>query len=204
MRAIADPAARPTPVLLVHGLWDTAGRLAPLVEGLRARGIEPLATVDIPNHGGVPFEQLGELVRARADALLAEHGARQLDLVGFSMGALACRYYLQRCGGRDRTRRFVSISGPHRGTLTAYSLPLAGIRQMRPGSALLADLERDPAPFGDVAVHCVYTPYDLMIVPATSSVLPGALSVHRIPVPVHRWMIRDPRVHDTVAQLLVG
>ena len=65
-------------------------------------------------------------------------------------------------------RRFISISGPHKGTLAAYALPLAGLHDMRPGSALIRDLEGDRDAFGSVEVHCLYTPYDLMIVPATS------------------------------------
>jgi len=191
------------PVLLVHGLWDSAARIAPLVRGLAARGVEPLATVDLrPNDGRAPIAALGEQVCVRADAVRAEYGCERIDLVGFSMGALACRYYLQRCGGIASTRRFISISGPHRGTLAAYALPFAGARQMRPGGALLCDLELDVAPFADVEVHCVYTPYDLMIVPATSALIAGARSVHRIPVPIHRMMLRDPRVLDIVARLL--
>jgi pimeloyl-ACP methyl ester carboxylesterase len=91
------------PVLLVHGLWDSAARLAPLVRGLAARGVEPLATVDLrPNDGRAPIAALGEQVCARADAVRAEHGCERIDLVGFSMGALACRYYLQRCGSGKR------------------------------------------------------------------------------------------------------
>jgi triacylglycerol lipase len=73
---------------------------------------------------------------------------------------------------------------------------------MRPGSALLADLAADPDPWRNVCVHCIYTPYDLMILPATSSVLAGAHSVHRIPVAIHRFMLRDRRVLDRVARLL--
>lgn len=192
------------PVLIVHGLWDSSVRLAPLARGLRERGIERVVPMDIPSDGRTTISALGELVCARVDALRAEHGCAQIDLVGFSMGALACRYFLQRCGGCEHTRRFVSISGPHRGTLTAYGLPLAGVRQMRPKSALLLDLERDAAPFGSVEVHCVYTPFDMMIVPSSSSVLSGVRSVHSVPVPLHRWMIQDARVLDLVARLLQG
>ena len=47
--------------------------------------------------------------------------APRLDIVGFSMGALASRHYIQRGAGKQRVRRFVSISGPHAGTLTAYT-----------------------------------------------------------------------------------
>jgi triacylglycerol lipase len=193
------------PVLLVHGLWDSSVRIAPLARGLASRGIGPIACVDlVPSDGRAPIAVLGEQVAASADALRVEHAAPRIDLVGFSMGALACRYYLQRCGGAAFARRFISISGPHRGTLTAYALPFAGVRQMRPGSELLLGLERDPAPFGDVQVHCIYTPYDLMVVPATSALLTGAHSTHRVPISFHRWMLRDRRVLDLVATLLTG
>ena len=199
----AAPRAAPCPVLLVHGLWDSPVRLAPLSEGLVARGIRKVASVHLrPADGRAPIAALAEQVAAHAEALTHEHGCERVDIVGFSMGALAARYYLQRGGGRERTRRFVSISGPHAGTLTAYGLPLAGVRQMRPGSVLLSELAADPDPWGAVEVHCVYTPYDLMIVPAASSILKGARSVHRVPVAVHRWMLRDRRVLDLVARLL--
>src|SRR4051794_3350044 len=121
------------PVLVVHGLWDTEARIDPLVRGLRARGVEHVSSFDLePNSGRAPIAELARQVKERADALLAKHACRQIDLVGFSMGALASRYYLQRCGGRDHVRRFVSISGPHAGTWMAFALPFEGVRQMRP------------------------------------------------------------------------
>jgi triacylglycerol lipase len=123
-------------------------------------------------------------------------------LIGFSMGALIARVYLAQLGGRELVGRFVSISGPHAGTWTAYGLPLPGVMQMRPDSPLLRNLARDPRALEPVSVHCLYTPFDAMIVPADSSVLPGARSVDRVPVLVHRWMLSDPRVLKIVLGLL--
>jgi len=191
------------PLLIVHGLWDSLTRIDPLVQGLRARGIERVLGFDLlPSTGRAPIGELARQVAEQADALRRESGAQQIDLLGFSMGALAARCYLQQGGGRAHVRRFISISGPHAGTLTAFALPFAGVRDMRPRSALLRALEADTDPFGNVEVHCIYTPLDLMIVPATSSILRGAHSVHRLPIPLHRWMIRDSRVLDLVASLL--
>ena len=126
----------------------------------------------------------------------------QFDIVGFSMGALVSRVYLQLLGGvkSGRVRRFISISGPHQGTFMAYALPFAGVRDMRPGSALLEKLRKDD--WGNVEVHCLYTPWDASIVPAKSSILPGATSVTKFNVPLHRFMITDGRVLDHIAQLL--
>jgi triacylglycerol lipase len=191
------------PVLVVHGIWDSRERIEPLIAGLNARGLRNVASFDlIPNTGRAPIAELARQVQVHAAALAGEHATAKIDLVGFSMGALAARYYLQRCGGRDRVRRFISISGPHAGTWTAFALPFEGVRQMRPGSALLRDLDADQQPFGDVDVHCIYTSLDVMIVPATSSVLRNARSVHRVGVPLHRWMLSDRRVLDIVAGLL--
>lgn len=192
----------PTPVLLVHGIWDSARRLEPLRAGLVARGVASVHAMDLtPNTGAAPIATLSAQVDAKARSLAAD-GA--LDVVGFSMGALVARHWIQRGGGRDRVRRFVSLSGPHHGTLTAHALPLDGARDMRPRSALLRDLAADADPFGAVEVHCLYTPFDVMVTPARTAVLPGARSVTAVPVALHRFMITDPRVLDRVAAILRG
>jgi triacylglycerol lipase len=188
--------------LIVHGIWDSRARMRDLEHGLIARGFPHARAFDMkPNDGRAPLAALAAQAKQQADALIEEHGG-PIDVVGFSMGALISRYYLQRLGGKAHVRRFVSVSGPHRGTLAAYALPLPGLRDMRPGSALLRDLEADPDAFGEVEVHCLYTPYDLMIVPATSSVLPGARSVQRIELPIHRMMITQRAALDAIAGVL--
>ncbi|UJR82551.1 lipase family alpha/beta hydrolase [Sandaracinus amylolyticus] len=191
------------PVLLVHGIWDRAADLAALQRGLERRGIAPVRAMDlVPNDGRAPILVLAEQVASRASELAREHGTERVDVVGFSMGALVTRTYVQRLGGKARVRRFVSISGPHRGTATAFALPFAGTRDMRPGSAFLAQLESDADPWGDVEVHVLYTPLDLMIVPATSSRLRGARSETAMNVALHRWMIEDERAIERVAAIL--
>ncbi len=189
-------------MLLVHGIWDTGAKLAILERVIEARGRD-VETIDLtPNDGRAPIRELAAQVAARVDELRSRAGVDRIDLVGFSMGALVSRTYIQRLGGRDRVRRFVSISGPHAGTLDAMVMPYAGTRDMRPGSALLRDLASDADPWGDVEVHVLYTPFDLMIVPARSSELRGARSTQRIPVAFHRFMIESPRATKAVADLL--
>lgn len=191
------------PLVLVHGIWDDARRLEPLRAGLGARGLgSPVVHELRPNDGSAPIAELAAGLDAHLAALSEERGAARLDVVGFSMGALVTRYVVQRLSGRSRIRRFVSVSGPHAGTHTARALPLRGARDMRPGSALLADLAADADPWGPVEVHVLYTPYDLMIVPARSSRLEGARTETVLPIPLHRWMISDARALDAMAALL--
>lgn len=191
------------PVIVVHGILDSARRIEPLTAGLRALGVGPISAVDLVPRWGFPqLERHAEQLAAFVDSTLRTHGARELDLVGFSMGALIARLYLRELARDVRVHNFVSISGPHRGTHVARAFPFAGVRQMRPDSALLRRLGDDCSALAPTRVHCIYTPYDAMILPPSSSVLPGAASVHRIPVPLHRLMLSDRRVLTTVAGLL--
>lgn len=191
------------PIVVVHGIWDNERSVGPLADGLRQRGHAQVHTLSLdPPWGNATIEQLAQQLARFVDDLRLQHGVNAVDLVGFSMGALVSRTYLQLLGGERHVRNFISISGPHRGTLTAYALPLPGVRQMRPGSALLRQLGSDVSHLQDVAVHCLVTPYDAMIVPSDSGVLGGARSVHRVPVLLHRLMLFDVRVHTLVADLL--
>jgi triacylglycerol lipase len=192
-------------VLLVHGIWDTGRNFRHLIQRLERAGHPAVHTVELrPNTGSAPLSALAEQVDAAASALLAKEGTTQLDLVGFSMGALVARYWLQRLGGNARTRRFVSISGPHQGTWTAWFMPLAGVRQMRPSSALLRDLARDERPFADVEVHVLWTPFDLMVFPPRTACIPGAKSEHRVTTLLHRFMLTNGTALDRVVEILNG
>jgi triacylglycerol lipase len=190
-------------VLLVHGIWDDGAKLGTMRRAIERAGLGPVAAIDlVPNDGRGPILELAGIVAREARALAARAPSSRIDVVGFSMGALVVRAWIQRAGGKALVRRFVSISGPHAGTLTALAIPYAGVREMRPGSPLLRELEADPDPWGEVEVHVLYTPFDLMIVPPSSSRLRGARSEQRLPIALHRWMIEDPRAIERVVAIL--
>jgi triacylglycerol lipase len=184
-------------VLLVHGIGDTSAVFARMAGWLEARGFRPLAVDLTPSDGTVGLDRLAQQVATFAGQHLADD--ETFDLVGFSMGGLVGRYYVQRLGGAERVDRLITISAPHRGTYTAYAMRNEGSRQMRPGSAFLADLNGDAAPLARVRVASIWTPLDLMIVPAGSS---RHGDQFRIPVVCHPWMLRSRRSFELVERLL--
>lgn len=203
----AGPTGEP-PVLLVHGIWDDGTRFCHLQRALEAarRRVE---TIDlVPNDGSAPIRALADAVARHVEAMRDRHRVDRIDLVGFSMGALVARTFIQRSGGRLWVRRFVSISGPQHGTVDAHVFALSkrhhGIADMRPGSALLQDLASDVDPWGTVETHVLYTPLDLMILPAASSELPKARTTTRVSVPLHHMMISHPKVLRLVVERLAG
>lgn len=192
-----------TPVLCVHGLHDRGVVFRRVRRALEARGVT-VETIDLPSSGRLPVAELARLVVGAGEALKQRTGAEKIDLVGFSMGALASRFAVQRLGAAAWVRRFISISGPHAGTWTAYLLGFAGVRDMRPNSALLMDLAKDKDPWGAVEVHAFWTPYDLMILPARSSQLRGVRSERTFPVALHPLMLWNKRVIAAVVEVLTA
>jgi triacylglycerol lipase len=63
---------------------------------------------------------------------------------------------------------------------------------MRPNSDFLNDLNRDPSGLQSLRPVSMWTPFDLSIVPASSSKMPEFRDL-RLPVLLHPWMLTDPK-----------
>jgi triacylglycerol lipase len=168
---------------------------------LRERGFEVHALDLIPSDGTARLDELAAQIAAYVEAHLPP--AAPLDLVGFSMGGVVSRYYVQRLGGATRVRRLVTISAPHHGTATAYLSRRPGGMQMRPGSAFLAELNGDLSALERLDVTTLWTPLDLMIMPPESSRLPLGREV-LVAAPLHALMLHDPRALRAVAEALAA
>jgi triacylglycerol lipase len=187
------------PILLVHGIFDTGKRFSTMQAALCARGLDKVRAMNIvPRDASISMEAMAAQVQAEVQAFQQSTGAEKVDIVAFSMGALVVRCFLQKRGGRADIRRFVSISGPHHGTWTAYLGWNAGSRQMQPGSVFLQELNSQSDPWGDVKVFSFWTPYDRTIIPPSSSILPGAQN-RTFNVLIHHWMLSDKQVIQAVA-----
>jgi len=187
------------PVLLVHGINDTGAVFNKMAFSLRQQGLS-VHTVDlIPNNGSEVLEKLAQQVANYVNDTFAT--AQPLDIVGFSMGGIVSRYYIQRLGGINKVQRFITISSPHKGTIIAYGTWLAGAVQMRPNSDFINDLNADFKMLKQLNFTSIWTPYDLMILPATSSRL-GIGKEVTIPVILHPLMLTDTRTLTIVADAL--
>ncbi|QMS90090.1 triacylglycerol lipase [Nostoc edaphicum CCNP1411] len=178
------------PVLLIHGIEDTEAVFHKMRAYLIQRGWSVYSLNLLPNNGDVGLDELAKQV---ADYITATFASEQhLDLVGFSMGGIVSRYYVQRLGGINRVQRFITISSPHHGTVVAYGSRRPGCLQMRPDSIFLKDLNSDAVILGQLDFTSIWTPYDLMIVPANSSQMSIGSEVI-VPVALHPWMLTDTR-----------
>jgi len=176
-------------VVLVHGINDSAKSMRWMKRLFEARGWQVYAISLKPNDASIPFEVMARQLDAFVTATVP--AGEKFDLVAFSMGGLVSRYYIQKMGGYGRVRRFVTLSTPNHGTLWAWLSGRAGVKEMRPGSEMLRDLNGEPGRLAALDYTSIYTPLDLSIVPAVSSRMPGARNVV-VWVPLHPLMVRLP------------
>ena len=179
------------PLVLVHGLLDTPAVFNGLKRELGQRR-QPLLIPRLPLRlGRTPVAELADLLGGHIEAAFGRDDP--IDLLGFSMGGVIARCWIQLLGGHRRTRRFISVGSPQLGTLTAQPWParlFRGIADLKRGSGLLAQLNGDLAALQQVDCHSFYSVIDLAVLPGWLAVLPvGARTM--LPVLTHPQLLRD-------------
>lgn len=187
------------PVLLIHGIDDTAAVFWKMKPYLEKQGWVVDGLDLAPNNGSVGLDQLAQQVADYVEKSFAPD--QPLDLVGFSMGGIISRYYVQRLNGLERVQRFITIASPHQGTWAAYFRNNSGCLQMRPGSFFLSSLNEDKAQLEQLNFTSIWTPFDMMILPASSSQLFVGREV-KIQVLSHPGMLTDLTSLKAVAAAL--
>ena len=187
------------PVVLVPGWLDNANKMNSLAAFLRKEGFATLICSPQPSDGSVPIETLA----AQLGEEIERHflPGQQVDYVGFSMGGLIGRTYLQWLDGSRRIRRFVTISTPHRGAIGGRLAWQPALRQMNPDSTFMTTLNESFDELASRPFLSIWTPLDLTVVPADSSVLPVG-EARRVINPAHALMVYDRRVQRLVADFL--
>lgn len=188
-------------VILIPGIFDYGKSMHRMADALIAQGFDAHYIRLRPNTGWHGMEalavQLRDLIESVAQA------EQTCSLVGFSMGGIVARYYLQRMGGVARVHKFISLSSPHFGSFWANFLPYKGGSQLRVGSEFLTELNRETELLESTAPVSIWTPYDFTILPQTSSRLPLGAG-YEVPVPLHRWVPLNAEVIDLVTAELEG
>lgn len=198
---VREPPQAPAraPVLLLHGVLCNAGVWVGLRRFLATQGIGPVYTLSY----GPPLasmELFAVETAAKIDAILAATGARQVAIVGHSMGGLVARAYLRRYGGK-RVRCLMTLGAPHHGSVHAWLFPGTCLQQLRPGNEWLAELNRDEGAPTPTRTVSLWSWHDSMVAPQTSSRLGGAHNIELTGIG-HNALLGDPSAFARVAEEL--
>jgi len=186
------------PIILIHGLWNNSSIFSSITSKLDEIGIEYLAPTLKHSYG---MTSIIDLTHTLDELILEEYGLeKEIDILGFSMGGIIGRYWIQKFKGYKRTRRLISIGSPHKGTLMAQLIPkypFRGISEMKINSKLLKELEDNDSFLDDIECINFFTYWDLMVFPGwwTNLNFGKKISVN---VYKHRNLVRNKSVVDQI------
>lgn len=187
----------------MHGLLDSPAIFNALKRCLGNQR-QPLLIPELPLRFGLtPISEAAELLGSHIEAAF---GLEQpIDLLGFSIGGVIARTWIQLLGGQRRTRRFTSVGSPQQGTLTAQPWPgrlLAGIADLKSGSPLLTELNGNLDALAGIDCCSFYSTIDLAVLPGWRAVLPVGRT-QMLPVWAHPQLLRAPKSVQLLAQELL-
>jgi len=151
---------------LIHGLWNTSRIFSSITPKLDDIGIDYFAPTLEHSCG---MTSILDLTNKLNELILEKYGLeKEIDILGFSMGGIIGRYWLQKFNGYKRTRRLISIGSPHKGTLMAQLIPkypFRGISEMKINSKFLRELAKNDFFLDDIECINFFTYWDMMVFP---------------------------------------
>ena len=185
------------PVILLHGYGMNRMSFYWLGRALARRGLGPLVAMSYVTLRSVRHsaQRLARFVERVCEA----EGATEVDVVSHSLGGIVARYYADMLGGNCRVRRIITIGTPHQGTMSAHVAIDRAACDLRPKSALLAELAACEQP---VCVTSIWSRADNVIVPPENASLgEGDVVFEDLG---HMALLLSPRVADVVAARLAA
>ena len=187
---------------MIHGLWNTSSIFSSITSKLDYIGIEYFAPTLNHSYG---MTSIIDLTNTLNELISEKYGLeRELDIIGFSMGGIIGRYWIQKFNFYKRIRRFISIGSPHKGTLIAQLVPkypFKGISEMKINSNFLRELENNDFFLDNIDCINFFTYWDLMVFPGwwTNLNLGKKISVK---VYKHRNLVRNKYVVDKIISVM--
>ena len=191
------------PIILIHGLWNTSDIFSSITSKLDQVGIEYFAPTLKHEYGMTSIVELTNLFN---DIVLEKYGSeKELDILGFSMGGIIGRYWIKKFDGYKRTRKFITIGSPHKGTLTSQlvpKVPFRGISEMKINSPLLRELSNYDHLLNNVNCISFFTYWDLMVFPGWKAYLNAGervvLNIYK-----HKNLVRNPIAVEIIINKLL-
>ena len=195
--------ANRNPIILIHGLWNTSSIFSLISSKLDEKEVEYFAPTLNHAFGMTSIVELANLM----DQLIVEkYGLEQeIDILGFSMGGIIGRYWINKLNGHKRTKRFITIGSPHNGTLTSQLVPkypFRGISEMKINSSLLRDLANYDYFLNDIDCISFFTYWDLMVFPGWRAKLNVGEKIS-LNIFKHRNLVRNPAAVERIIERLI-
>ena len=191
------------PIIFIHGLWNTSKIFYSITSKLDEIGIEYFAPTLNHSYGMTSIVELTNLLN---ELILEKYGLKkEIDIFGFSMGGIIGRYWIKKFKGYKRTRRFITVGSPHKGTIASQLVPeypFKGISEMKINSSLLRELSNHDHLLNKIDCISFFTYWDLMVFPGWRANLNVGEKIS-LNIFKHRNLVRNPLAVDMIIEKLI-
>ncbi len=179
-------------LVLVHGILNTGSIMSWMCKQLEQQGYRCIAPTIAPFDGRKGIAYAAKVLQETIDNELGKD--EPIILIGFSMGGLLSRYYMQFLGGNKRVKALFTIASPHHGSYLAHlPYPSKAFAELRPNSELLQHLQEHQHKIANIPLFSFRTPMDSAVVPSRSS--HWSIADNQVfKIPLHMSMIFSRRV----------
>ena len=193
-------AARPTPVVLVHGTFADMTVSWNLISPALAQDGYCVFAFDYGTRATGPIEDSAAELAAFVDRVLAATGAAKVSIVGHSQGGMLPRYYVKNLGGGTKVDDLIGLSPSNHGTesqAAAWARGCAACTQQMAGSDFITALNAGDESPGTISYTQIQTRYDQVVVPYTSAFLAADTDVTNV-------LLQDKCAPDASDHLGIG
>jgi len=185
-------------VVVLHGLFATAGAMRPLRDAIERRAAVP--TFSFTYAPGCSVRSLA----ARLAALLSDApSTTRIQLVGHSLGGLVARHYVQVSPRDDRVVQTVSLGSPFAGTHIARAVPRFLACDLLRDARALHDIEASWRDGERVPHTSIVASHDHLVVPSWSAAYPHG-DVFVASSRGHNSLLFDPHIANIVSDIVVS
>ncbi len=188
---------------MIHGLWNTSSIFSYITPKLDDIGIEYFAPTLKHSFG---MTSILDLTYKLNELILEKYGLeKEIDILGFSMGGIIGRSWLQKFNGCKRTRRLISIGSPHKGALMAQLIPkypFRGISEMKINSNFLRELANNDFLLDEIECINFFTYWDMMVFPGWWTNLKFGKKIS-VKVFKHRNLVRNKSVVEKIIDEII-
>ncbi len=186
-------------LVLVHGIFNTGSVMSWMAKQFSSQGFDCFTPTLAPFDGREGVEYAAQSLKQQ---IAARFGEREtIAIIGFSMGGIVARFYLQQLGGNVRTSHLFTVSSPHLGSYMAYlPYPSKAFRQLRPNSKLLSLLDESVDTLDELSLYSYCAAVDYTVAPSRSHW--SAATSKQFKVYLHMSMIFSHKVAREIAKQL--
>lgn len=191
------------PVVLIHGLGGSAGNFALLRAMLFVKGHTHVHCFDYRRHRSM--RTVIPAFTAYVKTVSAAHPhADGVTIIAHSMGGLIARHAAHDEDVLNAVHHLITLGTPHHGTHLARWGGAQYVRELRPDSPYIQDLYADALRKRERAllrITSFWTPRDVMVLPAESSVLDEATNIEIAEATHLSWLSKPKLTRQIIAAL---